>query len=30
MIAVPPGVQTVTGKKALEAISGMVTGTKNM
>ena len=30
MIAAPPGVQTVTGKKALAAISGMVIGMKNM
>ena len=30
MIAAPPGVQTVTGKKVLAAISGMVIGMKNM
>ena len=30
MAAAPPGVQTVTGKKALAAISGMVIGMKNM
>ena len=30
MIAAPPGVQTVTGKKVLVAISEMVIGMKNM
>ena len=30
IIAAPPGVQTVTGKKVLVAISGMVIGMKNM
>ena len=30
MIAAPPGVQTVTGKKVLGAILGTVIGMKNM
>ena len=30
MVAAPPIVQTVTGKKVLAAISGMVIGMKNM
>ena len=30
IIAAPPGVQTVTGKKVLAAISVMVIGMKNM